>query len=169
MGVELDFEPFVRGHGTELLRIAVLISGSRDRGEELLQETLTYLYPRWDKVAAAETPLAYVRRALVNRLVSERRSPRRNTVALWDLPERTDGRDLGEMVATRRAVWQLVGGLPDRQRAAVVLRYFYDLSDAEIARILDCRAATVRSIISRAMNAMRRGMVPNEVESKAGS
>lgn len=169
MGGECDFEPFVRNRGTELLRMAVLIAGNRDRGEELLQETLTYLYPRWEKVSAADAPLAYVRRALVNRVISERRSPRHNSAPVWDVPERLDELDLGDVVTTRHVVWHMVGGLPDRQRAAIVLRYFYDLPEAEIATALGCRPATVRSIISRAMKVMQQQLLLEQVDDKAGS
>ncbi len=169
MAAKLGFESFVRAHASELLRAAVLLTGSRDRGEELLQETLTHLYPRWEKVTAADVPVAYARRALVNQFVSERRSPRRNSVSVWEVPERPDGRDLGEAVATKHAIWQMLGELPERQRAAVVLRHFYDLTDAQIADILHCRVATVRSIISRAIGVMRRGLVPDGLDSKAGT
>jgi RNA polymerase sigma-70 factor (sigma-E family) len=165
---EVDFAPFVRAHGSDLLRAAVLLAGSRERAEDLLQDTLTYLYPRWEKVASADAPEAYVRRALVNRFISERRSPRRNIISVSQLPERSDQRDLSETVATKQAVWELLESLPDRQRAALVLRYFYDFSDSQIAEVLGCRVSTVRSIISRALTVMRHGLAPDAADSKAG-
>lgn len=169
MSAEFGFEPFVRAHASELLRAAVLLAGSRDAGEELLQDTLTHLYPLWTKVAGAEAPVAYVRRVLVNRFLSERRSPRSKTIPVREIPDRAAAGDLGEKIAIKQGVWQLLGELPERQRAAVVLRFFYDLADAEIANILCCRPATVRSLVSRAMAVMRRGLAPDGVDSKAGA
>lgn len=166
---ELEFEPFVRAYASELLRAAVLLTGSRDRGEELLQDTLTHLYPRWPKVAGAEAPVAYVRRALVNRFLSERRSPRANMIPVWELPEAAAAGDLGESVATKQVIWELLGTLPERQRAALVLRFFYDLPDPHIAAILGCRVASVRSIVSRAMTVMRRDLARSGADSKAGA
>ncbi|HEY3086626.1 MAG TPA: sigma-70 family RNA polymerase sigma factor [Jatrophihabitantaceae bacterium] len=163
------FDAFVRAHATDLLRAATLTSGSRERGEELLQDTLTNLYPQWDKVVAADVPIAYVRRALMNRLISAGRSSGSRHVTLWDLPERWDGNDMSEAIATRRVIWQLLGALPDRQRVALVLRYFNDLADAQIAKVLGCREATVRSIISRALAALRRDLAVASITGKAAS
>lgn len=169
MADEVGFETFVRTHSVGLLRSAVLLTGNRDRGEELLQDTLTHLYPRWDKVASAEFPVAYVRRALVNRSVSAGRSSRRHIVMVWDFPDQVGSSDLGEDVATRRQLWQLIGKLSERQRAAVVLRYFHDQTDLEIAEALGCRPVTVRSLLSRAVAAMRSDLQAGAIIDKAGS
>ncbi len=85
------FESFVADHASELLRAAVLLTGSRHDGEDLLQATLTHVYPCWEMVAPAAAPVAYVRRAVVNRFVSERRAPRSATLPVWDVPDRADG------------------------------------------------------------------------------
>lgn len=79
---------------------------------------LVRLYPKWARVAAAESPLAYVRRALVNGFVSRRRRTVSRELPLRDLPEAPDAADVAEAVSTRRTLITLVGGLPDRQRAA---------------------------------------------------
>jgi RNA polymerase sigma-70 factor (sigma-E family) len=149
------FEHFVRAHTTELLRTAFLLTGSRYSAEELVQDTLAHLYPQWHRVSAAEAPVAYVRRSLANRFVSRHRSPANRDLAMWELPDGWDGKDLSETVTTRRMIWQLLGELPNRQRTAVVLRYFNDLTDAQIADVLGCRPGSVRSLISRAVGAMR--------------
>lgn len=169
MADEVGFELFVRTHAVELLRSAVLLTGNLDHGEELLQDSLTHLYPRWDKVAGADAPVAYVRRVLVNRFVSAARSSQRRVVPVWDVPDQAAGLDLGEDVATRRHIWQLIGRLPERQRAAVVLRYFHDQTDTQIAGVLGCRAVTVRSLLSRAVAAMRADLRAGEIIDKAGS
>lgn len=149
------FETFVRGNSQALIRTAVLLTGSLDAAEELVQDTLTNLYPRWERVAAADEPLAYVRRSLTNRFISQRRRPGARDLAVWELPDGWDGTDLGETVAARRTVWELLGTLPERQRAAIVLRHFHDLPEPEIASMLQCRPASVRSLISRGMASMR--------------
>ena len=163
------FEEFVRMHATDLLRSATLLATGPDRGQELLQDTLAHLYPRWDKVAAADVPLAYVRRAMVNRLVSTSRIPRNREIAMAEPPERGHGADPADTVVRRDAVWHMLATLSERQRAAVVLRYFNDLPDEQIADILGCRVVTVRSVISRALAEMRRRDHLADLREKAGS
>ena len=155
MADESAFESFVRAHTAELMRTAFLLTGTRQSAEDLLQETLSRLFPQWGRVEAADVPLAYVRRAVTNRYVSQTRGPGYRDVAMWELPDRWDRFDLGEVVAARATVWQLLGEIPARQRAAIVLRYFHDVSEEEIAEALGCRASTVRSLIRRGMAAMR--------------
>lgn len=77
-------------------------------------------------------PVAYVRRAVTNRFLNSVRSAGRETL-MWDVPESWNGADLAERVATSGAIWQALSELSERQRAAVVLRYFHDLDDHEIA------------------------------------
>lgn len=161
-----DFESFVRAHATELLRSAVLLTGHRERGEDLLHDTLAHLYPRWDRVNAADAPVAYVRRALINRFVSNGRSPSSRDLPVWDVPDGPTPREFDALVADRHLLWQLISTLPERQRAALVLRYFHDLPDEQIAEHLRCRLATVRSLISRALATLRRS-APSEAEPKA--
>jgi RNA polymerase sigma-70 factor (sigma-E family) len=163
------FEEFVRANATDLLRSATLLAASRERGEELLQDTLTHLYPQWQKVAQAQAPFSYVRRAMVNRMISTSRIPRNREIAMAALPDRSDGRDPADTVARRHAVSQMLGALNERQRAAVVLRYFNDLPDDQIAEILGCREVTVRSLISRALAELRRRDQLADLHEKAGS
>ena len=163
------FESFVRAHSTNLIRTAVLVTGSKHAAEELVQDTLTSLYPRWERVAAADEPLAYVRRALMNRFISLRRRPAARDLAVWELPDGWDGRDLGETVAVRSTVWQLLGTLPERQRAAIVLRHFHDLAETDIAATLGCRPASVRSLISRGMGSMRTAYANAESAARTGT
>jgi RNA polymerase sigma-70 factor (sigma-E family) len=152
-----DFDAFVRQHTAALLRTAFLLTGNHHAAEELLQDTFVHLYPQWSRVHSADSPVAYVRRTLTNRFVSSRRTRASRDLAVWELPDGWDGEDLAESIATRRATWQLLARLPDRQRAAVVLRYVNDLPDDEIAAILGCRPATVRSLLSRGLAALRTG------------
>src|SRR5580765_3705162 len=70
---ETDPGSFVRAHATDLMRSAILLTGSRVRAEDLVQETICRLLPQWDRVVRADSSLAYVRRSLVNRFVSQGR------------------------------------------------------------------------------------------------
>jgi RNA polymerase sigma-70 factor (sigma-E family) len=149
------FAAFVHEHSRSLFGTAYLLTGSPDAAEELLQDTLARLFPHWDKVAAADSPLAYARRALGNRFVSAQRGRASRELAKWEPPQAVDPRDMAEGVANRELVWHLLGLLPERQRAAIVMRYFHDLPDGEIALSLACRPATVRSLLSRGVAALR--------------
>ena len=149
------FADFVAAHSRSLYGTAYLLTGNPDNAEDLVQETLSRLYPKWATVSAADSPVAYVRRSLANQFISSTRSRAHRDLAMWDMPDVASHVDVAANVANRSAVWQLLGTLPERQRAAIVLRYFHDLPDAEIATALDCRAVTVRSLISRGVAAMR--------------
>ena len=160
MQADVGFAEFVRTNTAALLRTAYLLTGSSSAAEELVQDTLVRLYPKWDKVEAADVQIAYVRRALTNTFLNERRRPSSREVVFDVLPDYADNRyferrDEMQQVADRDEVWALLGQLPDRQRAALVMRYFHDLADTEIAAALDCRVGTVRSLISRGLAALR--------------
>jgi RNA polymerase sigma-70 factor (sigma-E family) len=159
-------DQFVRAHAAELLRAAMLLTGSQSRAEDLVQDTLTRLLPKWHRVSQAQSPLAYVRRSLVNRYLSQRRLMSSRDVLVWDVPEAA-GRDVADDVVVKKAVEQLLAALPVRQRAAVVLRYYEDLPDAEIAAILSCRVATVRSMVSRALGVLRSEDVGGTISEEA--
>lgn len=153
--VEVGFAGFVREHTSALLRTAYLLTGNGHAAEELVQETFVRLYPKWDRVAAAEVPLAYVRRALTNCFLNQRRRASSREQRYADVPERSDPRDVQAELADRDEMWTLLQVLPDRQRAAIVLRFYEGLPDDQIAAALDCRLGTVRSLVSRGLAALR--------------
>jgi RNA polymerase sigma-70 factor (sigma-E family) len=152
---EGGFERFVHTHTSTLYRTAFLLSGNRHAAEELVQDTLVHLYPKWRHVESADKPIAYVQRAMANRYVGARRRRDADTESRWELPDHWDGADLGETVAVSRTVWELLGRLPHKQRAAIVMRYFYDIPERDVAAALDCRPASVRSLVSRGIATMR--------------
>jgi len=153
---DAQFAQFVRQQTAALLRSAYLLTGNGPAAEELVQDTLVRLYPKWQRVMGADVPIAYVRRSLVNGFINHRRRPTNQEIALGVLPERWDGTDVATAIGNRDLVWRLLGTLPERQRAALVLRFFHDLSDDEIAEHLDCRLGTVRSLISRGLAALKQ-------------
>ncbi len=141
---EDGFTGFVRAHSATLFRTAYLMTGDYHRAEDLLQTTLVRLYQRWPRVDAMDWPVAYARKVLVSQAISwwRRRSSHETTLLLRDEPA-WGGRM--EEVAEHERVWQAVLSLPARQRAVTVLRYYEDLSEAQIAEALDMAPGTVKS------------------------
>jgi RNA polymerase sigma-70 factor (sigma-E family) len=158
---EVGFAGFVRENTPALLRTAYLLTGNGGHAEELVQDTLVRLYPKWDRVAAADVPLAYVRRSLANAYINQNRRASRREFAFEDVPERIVPHDALTQLADRDEIWAGLKLLSDRQRAALVLRFFEDLSDEQTAAALNCRVGTVRSLVSRGLAILREHM--NEV------
>jgi RNA polymerase sigma-70 factor (sigma-E family) len=158
MADEPDFDTWVSHRGAGLLRFAYLITRDHGRAEEAVQDALVAAYSRWSRIGAE--PDAYVRQCIINADISRwRRFFRRET--LTGDPDLLSDSGLGASVdhavahAEKDAVWTLCASLPTRQRAAVILRYYEGLPDAEIAEILGCSAGTVRSQIHRALASLR--------------
>jgi len=129
--------------------------GDQQTAEDLVQTALAKLYLSWDRVQRRELVDGYVRRILVNEHNSLwRRSWKRREVTTEHLPDRPapyaepdDGQG--------RALWEFVQTLPKKQRAAIVLRYYEELSEAETAAVLGVSVGTVKSQTSRALATMR--------------
>lgn len=157
-GSEPTFEEYVTGRGPALLRLAYLLCADRHLAEDLTQDVLLRVHGHWRRVAALDHPDAYVKRMLLNEYLSWRR--RRSSGELPVAPDPdapaapVDG-DLGERVAAREAAWHLLATLPRRQRAVLVLRFYEDLTDAQIAAALGCTAGTVRSQAARGLATLR--------------
>ncbi|MEO6701245.1 MAG: SigE family RNA polymerase sigma factor [Jatrophihabitantaceae bacterium] len=153
------YSAFVRAHTAALLKTGYLLARDPVEAEELVQDTLVWLYPRWQQVESAEHPVAYVRKAVVNRFLAGKRRMSATEVHFDPTLERFSDtplpRDATAEVDERLAIWAELGALSERQRAAIVLRFFHDLPDDEVAQVLDCRVGTVRSLISRSLNALR--------------
>lgn len=137
-----------------LLRFGYVLTGDPHRGEELVQSALVTTYRRW-KHLRHEEPHAYVRRAMINAHTSLWRRHRRETRLPdgFDLPAAGSGPAHYDEVDL---VLRALRVLPPRQRAVMVLRYYDDLSEAEIAHALGCSPGTVKSQASRALKTLRR-------------
>ena len=142
-----------------LLGTAYLLTRDRQAAEELVQDTLVALYPQWSRVADAQSSIAYVRRSLINRYLNQQRrgSASEVVVDFTDdrAPQLRPDPDFAHRIDDRDQLRRALRTLPARQRAAVVLRYFHDLSDQQVAEAMGCRASTVRSLISRALGTLR--------------
>lgn len=152
---EVGFAGFVRENTPALLRTAYLLTGNAQQAEELVQDTLVRLYPKWDRVERADVPLAYVRRSLTNGYINQKRRAISREVAYGDVPERPTPFDPVDRLADRDEIWAGLRHLSERQRAALVLRFFEGMSDEESAAALGCRVGTVRSLISRGLATLR--------------
>jgi RNA polymerase sigma-70 factor (sigma-E family) len=150
-----DFRRYVLDRRGELVRTATLLTaGDRHLAEDLVQSTLTQLYLAWPAFQRAKNPKAYARRALVNALVDEKRRPwRRREQTTADLPER--GTPVSPDGPAAERLNQALAQLPPRMRAALVLRYFHELSVAETADALGCTQGTVKSQSARALDRLR--------------
>lgn len=153
---DAEFAAYMSARQPALLRTAYLLTGDTHAAEDVVQTALAKLYLAWDKVQKRESVDGYVRRIVVNECNSLfRRAWRRRERTTDVLPEAgvEDRYDDG----TADQVWAVVSTLPPRQRAVIVLRYYEQLSEAEIARTLGISEGTVKSQASRALATLRSG------------
>ncbi|AZS84602.1 SigE family RNA polymerase sigma factor [Streptomyces griseoviridis] len=151
-----EFEEFVAARWPGLIHLARLLTGGdRHRAEDLVQESLVKLWFAWPKVAD-EAPEAYARKVMVR---SAARSARRRWWGERPVEQLPDVAALGDVstaVAERSRLENALAQLPARQRAAVVLRYYQDLPEAQVAQLLGCPVGTARSHASRGVARLRR-------------
>jgi RNA polymerase sigma-70 factor (sigma-E family) len=155
VAVPVSFEDFVVDAQGRLLRFATVLCGDPHRAEDLVSSVLGRCFVRWERIGGMDSPHAYARRMVVNEFVSSTRRRSWKDQPLTDATPLPSHPDHAVSVSEREALRARLAGLPQRQRAAVVLRYFEDLPDQAIAEILDCRTATVRSLIHRGLAALR--------------
>jgi RNA polymerase sigma-70 factor (sigma-E family) len=149
------FDAFVRARLPELLRFGRALTGSSEAGADLVQDALERTLLAWSRLEQQGDPEGYVRRVMVNRNISIWRKFGREhpTDTVHDR-----GRDDRHFDSD---LWEAVRQLPPRQRAVIALRYYEDLSEADIARTLGCSVGTVKSQASKAM-AKLRDLVPRD-------
>jgi RNA polymerase sigma-70 factor (sigma-E family) len=155
--MEVSFEDFVRARSDSLLRTALLLTGQRRaEAEDLLQLALERAYRHWPRICGSEGPERYVRRILASASADRwrrlARRPERAMPAVGGgpvVPDRTG------QIADRDYLLRALAGLPPRQRAVLVLRYFDDLSEAETAHMLGCSLGTVKSHAARGLARLR--------------
>lgn len=148
------FRDYVRSRSRALLRTAYLLTGNMADAEDLVQAALTKTYVAWDRIQDRSALDGYVRRAIVNTHISWWRRRRVEEYPTDEIPDRAvvdhpEGSELQETL--RRAIDRL----PRRMRAAVMLRYFDDMTEAEIAEVLGVSLGTVKSTVSRAVAKLR--------------
>ena len=148
------FRDYVTARSRSLLRTAYLLTGNRADAEDLVQSALAKTYLAWDRIEDRKALDGYVRRAMVNTHISWWRRRRVEEYPTDEIPDRAVADHSGTsdlQDALRRAVDRL----PQRMRAAVVLRYFEDMTEAEVAEALGVSLGTVKSTVSRAVAKLR--------------
>ena len=158
---DVTFAEFAAARLPGLLRYAVVLTGDRDLAQDIVQDVLARAQLNWTKIVRAQSPDAYVRQMVLNEYLSwRRRWAVRNIQAVGehviDLMDRRDAsRDHADAVVDTDELWSRLSALPRKQRAVLVLRYYEQLDDDEIAHLLDCARVTVRSNASKALKALR--------------
>jgi RNA polymerase sigma-70 factor (sigma-E family) len=154
---DAEFEQVVRASWPQLRQAAFALTGSAEDAEDLLQGVLVRTYARWGRVRR-DNPVAYIRRALVNAYVDQwRRRKVLTEQPTEDPPDRADRpASAGESrIEDRDDLAARLRLLSPRERAMVVLRYYFDHSEAEVAEALGCSVGTVKSTCSRALARLR--------------
>ncbi|SED20310.1 RNA polymerase sigma-70 factor, sigma-E family [Streptomyces sp. 3213] len=149
-----SFRDFVDSRSSALLKTAVLLcGGDRHAGEDLLQNALVKAAGRWQRI---DEPEAYVRRILYRQQVSRWRLKwHRREVSVAEPPEAGAATDAASVAELRLVMREALSRLTARQRTVLVLRYFEDLPEADVARLLGCSVGTVRSTTHRSLARLR--------------
>jgi RNA polymerase sigma-70 factor (sigma-E family) len=157
----VTFAEFAATRLPRLLRYAVVLTGDRELAQDVVQDVLARAQVRWRKIASADSPDAYVRQMVLNEYLSwRRRWAVRNVRSIGErVLELSDdqggSRDHADAVADADDLWSRLATLPPKQRAVLVLRYYEQLDDDEIALLLGCARGTVRSNASKALKTLR--------------
>jgi RNA polymerase sigma-70 factor (ECF subfamily) len=152
---DAEFAEFVHARSAALLRLAVLLTGNRRDGEDLLQTTLVKAYQSWWRLRQPNRAEAYVRRILVTSVISWRRRGATRESATDRVPDQPVP-ELSAAVLDRVLLRQALQSLSPGQRAVLVLRFYEDLSERQTAELLGCSVGTVKSQTARGLAALRR-------------
>ncbi|MFB7508307.1 SigE family RNA polymerase sigma factor [Streptomyces broussonetiae] len=154
-----EFQSFMVGRWPRLMRTAFLLTGEQHAAEDLVQSTLEQVYVSWRRVGAADDPEAYVRRVMINaharkhrRRLKEFLAPKDDSGLVHEVP------DTGDRIAQaddRSALLKALAQLPVRQREAVVLRYWEDLTETQAAEAMGCSVGTVKSNAAKGIAKLR--------------
>lgn len=159
--LDADFDQWVVVTSPALTRYAHAVTGSRSLGEELAQEALVRVYTRWESVRDHPAPEAYARKIVSNLYLTWWRRIGRREVTTCQrdtTPVELDPLD------TRASLWQACLDLAPRQRAAIVLRFYEDLSFEEVGQIMGTTSSTARSQVTRALQSLREMMIDLETD-----
>lgn len=162
----VTFDDFVRAELGALGRFAGALAGDRHLAEDLLSDALIKVSRRWRRISRLDDPAAYVRRVVVTTYLDDRRKARRRQTVPTGDPRLLDQAmpDAAAEIVTRAEVAALLALLTPPQKTAVVLRYYLDETDEQIAAALDCSPGTVRSHLSRARATLRLAAAPAGME-----
>ena len=165
-----SFEAWARANGAQLRRAALLLTGNAHDADELVQDTMMRVYAKWPRIRDMENRDGYARRVLVNRHLSLGRRLQRFKARQDVL---VDSASAGEeppdtTLIAHADLQRALMTLGPRQRAVVVLRYYLDLPDAQVAEILDCAPSTVRTQALRALATLRKSAEISDYDYRHG-
>jgi RNA polymerase sigma-70 factor (sigma-E family) len=149
-----EYVDYVTARIPALRRLAFVLAGDEHRADDLVQQTITTLYVKWQRARSADYLDGYVRTMLVRTFVDERRLAWARVRLFREAPEPAPIEDGG--YEDRQVVRAALARVPRRQQAVLVLRFFYDLPVDEVAGILGCSSGTVKSQTSRGLATLRR-------------
>jgi RNA polymerase sigma-70 factor (sigma-E family) len=170
MRAQLDeeFRDFMHGRWPAMVRLAYALTGDQGHAEDVAQTAFARAYASWPKVRRTGSPEAYVRRIVINENLNRFRKHRVAERLTGTLPDSVSGALPGSLAGSlagsdamrqyddRSALIAALQGLGPRQRAVIVLRYWLDLTEAEIAAALGCSVGTVKSQAARALATLRQ-------------
>ncbi|WP_308198531.1 SigE family RNA polymerase sigma factor [Actinomadura terrae] len=149
-----EFREYMADRGPALLRAATQLTSDRAEAEDLVQAALAKTYLAWDRIHDRAAVDGYVRRAMVNTQISWWRRRKLEIYPTDELPDRPVD-DHTRRSELHDVLTRALRRLPERQRLAVMLRYYEDMSETEVAKILGVSVGTVKSTVSRAMTRLR--------------
>lgn len=166
-----DFADWVHASAPRLRRLAFLLTWDLDEADDLLQSAYARVLPHWDRVSTYDSPEGYVRRVMVNLRTSWWRRSRWREWPTDQVPERpwrAGSPTEDDAVTESEVLLAALRALPERQRAAVVLRHWCDLSEAQTAEVMGCSVGTVKSSTARGLARLRTALAPADGADAAG-
>ena len=155
---DAEFREFLGSRLDQVRRTAYLMCGDWHAADDAVATAVLHLYQNWRRVSRMQNVDAYLRRAVINAWLDERRRPWRRERSVAELPPRA-GTDAVAPVDDRLAILKHLDQLPVRRRAVIVLRFYCDLSVDETAQVMECTPGTVKSQTARALETLRASMV----------
>ncbi|GAA5181166.1 SigE family RNA polymerase sigma factor [Rugosimonospora acidiphila] len=156
-----EYVDYVTARLPSLRKLAFLLCGDEHRADDLVQQTITKLYVRWQRTSAMEHLDQYVRTMLVRTFVDEKRRPWSRVGLVAEVPDAPMPGD--DRVENWMVLRKALARTPRRQQAVLVLRFLYDQSVEDVARALNCSEGTVKSQTSRGLATLRRMLDGNEL------
>lgn len=155
------FDAMLDTHARSLLRTAYLLTGDAHLAEDLLQSALARTWSRWGSIRDVDRADAYVRKVMANLSIAWWRRRWRAETPTRQLPEAASPGDEYARVDRRDEISRALATLTPRQRAVLVLRFYDDLGEADVAAALGCSVGTVKSTTSRALATVRGTLAPD--------
>jgi RNA polymerase sigma-70 factor (sigma-E family) len=166
--VETAFDVLIRAQGQRNFRLAVLLAGDVDRGQDLLQTVHEQMYRHFRRNGVPDHPEQYLRTSLIHAASRSWRLPSRGREVLVSDPPEPDAATHDHAVLAREQLLPALRRLSQRQRTVLALRYFADLSEAATAELMGCTTGTVKTLTHRALKRLRTDTTLRELGSPSG-